>query len=132
MKNRKTLWIVFGLLAVMAFMLGFYHGSRPETTAGAKEITVTVVHRDGSEKVFAYHTDEEYLGPVIVSEGLVEGVQGPYGLEISAVDGEASSWEENQSYWSILIGPGEEYATTGADGIAIQDGDVFKLVYTIG
>ena len=65
-----------------------------------------------------------------MAEGLVEGVEGPYGLEIQSVDGEKASWEENQSYWALFIG--EEYATTGADGVVLTDGGVYKLVYTIG
>ena len=130
MKNKKMLIAVVALVAVIAIMAGVYAGTRPETSQGAKTITVTVIHGDGSQKNFAYHTDEEYLGPVLLGEGLVEGEEGPYGLAISAVDGEAASWEENQSYWALFIG--EEYATTGADSTPVNDGDLFKLVYTIG
>ncbi len=130
MKNKKLIIAVIAIAAAIALMAGVFMFTRPETTAGAKHITVTVVHADGSEKVVEYNTDEEYLGPVILGEGLVVGEQGPYGLMISAVDGEEAVWEVNQAYWSILIG--EEYATTGADAIVINDGDTFKLVYTIG
>lgn len=130
MKNKKTIVAVVALVVVAALMLGAYLFLKPETTAGSKTITVTVTHADGSSKDFTYHTDAEYLGEVILSEGLVEGEDGPYGLVINAVDGEAASWEENQSYWALFVG--EEYATTGADSTPVNDGDVFKLVYTIG
>lgn len=101
-----------------------------EPAAATVSLTVTVVHKDGSEKVFELETDALYLGEVLVSEGIVEGEMGPYGLMISAVDGEVADWNVDQSYWAIFIG--EEYATTGADQIPIYGGDVFKLVYTIG
>ena len=101
-----------------------------ESTVATVSLTVTVVHKDGSEKVFELETDALYLGEVLVSEGIVEGEMGPYGLMISAVDGEVADWNVDQSYWAIFIG--EEYATTGADQIPIYGGDVFKLVYTIG
>ena len=130
MKNKKMVLILGAFVARIAAMAGVFAMTRPETTAGGKEITVAVVHADGTEKTFEYATDEEFLGPVILAEGLVEGVEGPYGLEISAVDGEAASWEENQSYWALFIG--EEYATTGAYGIVLTDGGEYKLVYTIG
>lgn len=130
MKNKKLVIAVVALVAVIAIMVGVFASTRPETSAGTKSITVTVVHADGSEKVFAYSTDEEYLGPVLLDQGLVEGEEGPYGLVINAVDGESASWEENQSYWALFIG--EEYATTGADTTPVNDGDAFKLVYTIG
>lgn len=130
MKNKKLIIAVVALVAVIAVMAGVFMATRPETVAGGKEITVTVVHKDGSEKVFEYATDAEYLGEVIVAEGLVNGEQGPYGLYFDTVDGETASWEADQSYWSILIG--EEYATVGADGIVLTDGGDYSLVYTIG
>lgn len=130
MKNKKLVLIAVAVVAVIAILLGIYMVSRPETAAGAKEITVTVVHKDGTSKDFVYNTDEEYLGPVLLTEGLVEGEEGPYGLSISAVDGETADWNVDQSYWALFIG--EEYATTGADATPVYDGSVFKLVYTIG
>lgn len=130
MKNKKTLIAAGVLVLVVAIMAGVFFATRPEVQTGSKEITVTVVHGDGSSKEFIYQTDAEHLGDVILSEGLVEGEEGPYGLMIHAVDGETASWEVNQSYWSILIG--EEYATLGADSIAIEDGGDYSLVYTIG
>ena len=130
MKNKKIIIAVIAVVILIAAMAGLWFGSREEAVAGAKAITVTVVHADGSSKDFSYRTDAEYLGEIIVAEGLVEGKEGPYGLEISAVDGEAASWEANKSYWALYIG--EEYATTGADGIVLTDGGVYKLVYTLG
>lgn len=130
MKNKKLLLAVVALVAAAALMLGLWMGTRPETVAGGKDITVTVIHKDASEKVFEYDTDAEYLGQVLLEEELAEGETGEYGLMINTVDGETASWEENQSYWAIFIG--EEYATTGADGIALTDGGQYRLVYTIG
>ena len=130
MKNKKLIVAVIALMAVIAVMAGLFVATRPETVEGGKNITVTVVHKDGSEKVFEYATDAEYLGEVIVAEGLVNGEEGPYGLYFDTVDGEAAVWETDQAYWSILIG--EEYATTGADGIVVTDGGEYSLVYTLG
>ena len=129
MKNKK-LWIaVAALVALVAVMAGVYLAFRPQTTAGEKQISVTVVHADGSEKQFQYQTREEYLGSVLLAEGLVEGENGPYGLTIYVVDGERADWNENQSYWALYIG--DEYATTGADSTPVQAGDSFRLVYTV-
>ena len=130
MKNKKLVLAAVAFVAVIAILAAVSLVNRPETVAGGKTITVTVVHGDSTQKEFVYTTDAEYLGEVIQAEGLVEGVMGPYGLEIHAVDGEKASWEENQSYWALY--EGEEYATTGADGIVLTDGGVYKLEYTIG
>ena len=93
MKNQKVLIAAAALIVLIAVLAGVYFTARPATVAGAKAITVTVVHADGSAKEFRYHTDEEYLGPVLLTEGLVEGEEGPYGLTINAVDGEKGGAE---------------------------------------
>ena len=130
MNNKKLILVAVALVTAVAVMLGVYFATRPETSQGAKTITVTVVHKDGTEKVFEYNTDEEYLGPVLLDEALVVGENGPYGLMISAVDGEVADWNVDQGYWALYIG--EDYATTGIDTTPIHDGDVFTLEYTIG
>ena len=130
MKNKKVWIAAIALVLLIAMLAAAYFMNRPQTAAGAKEITLTVVHADGSEKQFRYRTDEEYLGSVLLAEGIVQGEDGPYGLTIYVVDGERADWNENQSYWALYIG--QDYATTGADSTPVHDGDSFKLVYTIG
>lgn len=104
--------------------------TRPETSQGAKTFTVEVVHADGGSKSFTYHTDEEYLGTVLLAEGLLEGEIGPYGLYIHVVDGEKAVYEEDGAYWSLEVNG--EYAMLGADQTPVNDGDSFRLVYTRG
>ena len=130
MKNKKIIIAVVLFAVVIAAMAWLWLGSRQEAVAGEKTITVTVVHKDGTEKVFQYTTQEDNLGPVLLAEGLVQGETGPYGLVISAVDGETADWNVDQSYWALFIG--EQYATTGADETVLTDGGVYKLVYTFG
>lgn len=130
MKNKKLILALTAVIAVIAILLGVYLATRPAATAGAKEFTVTVVHGDGSEKSFTYHTDEAYLGAVLTAEGLIQGIDGQYGLVMESVDGERAVWEENGAYWALYIG--EEYAMTGVDTTPVNDGDAFKLVYTLG
>ena len=96
----------------------------------AKTVTITVVHKDGSEKVFTCHTDEEYLGKVLVNENIVNGNYGEFGLYFDTADGEKADWNVDNGWWQVFVG--EEAAITGADQIPIADGDTFKLVYTIG
>lgn len=130
MKNKKILLAVIAVVAVIGVMLGIWFATRPETQEGSKTITVTVIHKDKTELVKEYHTDEEYLGPVLLAEGLVQGDSSEFGLMIHTVDGEKADWSVDQGWWQIFVG--EEAAITGADSIAIADGDTFKLVYTVG
>ena len=120
--------LALALLAAGMFML--YLKFRPQAVDGQKQITVTVVHKDGTEKKFTYDTNEEYLGTLLQAEGLIEGEEGPYGLMISIVDGELADWNVDQGYWALYIG--EEYATTGIDTTPIYDGSAYRLEYTIG
>lgn len=128
--NKKILLAVIALVVVAAVMVGVYFATRPEPVDGQKTITVTVVHKDGTSKDFTYKTQEEYLGPVLQSEGLVEGEMSEYGLFITAVDGETADYSVDQSWWMLCVG--EESATTGADAVVIEDGGLYKLIYTIG
>lgn len=130
MKNKKLILAIIALVVVAAAFVGIYLATRPETSQGGKTITVTVVHKDGSSKDFTYQTDEEYLGPVLVAEGLVNGTQGEFGLYFDTADGEKADYSVDQGWWAIYVG--EDMAATGADGVAIADGGVYKLVYTIG
>jgi len=130
MKNKKLILIAVALVACVAVMLGVFLTTRPETVKGSKTITVTVVHKDGSEKVFTCATDEEYLGKVLVNENIVEGSCGEFGLYFDTADGEKADWNVDNGWWQIFVG--EEAAMVGADQIPIADGDAFSLVYTIG
>ena len=130
MKNKKIVLAAVLLALVMGIMGLLWMNSREAVQDGHKHIAVTVVHSDGGETMFDYHTDAQYLADVLLAEKLVEGEVGEYGLMIITVDGEMASWAENRSYWGLYIGT--EYATTGADGIVLTDGGVYSLVYTIG
>ena len=130
MKNKK-LWVcLLALVLLMGAMSALWLGSRETAKEGSKEITVAVNHKDASKTVFTYKTDAQYLGEVLLEEGLVQGTEGPYGLEIHTVDGETADWNTDRSYWALYIGT--EYATTGADGVVLTDGGEYLLEYTIG
>ena len=130
MKNRKLWAGLLALILLIGAMAALWLGSREQAVEGSKEITVAVNHKDASKTVFTYRTDAQYLGEVLLEEGLVLGVEGPYGLEIHTVDGETADWNADRSYWALYIGT--EYATTGADGIVLTDGGEYLLEYTIG
>ena len=127
MQNKKLVISVIALALVIALFAGIYFATRPTTQQGAKTITVIVVHKDKTEKTFTYHTDEEYLDQVLLTEGLIEGYESQYGLVVEKVDGEAAIWETDNAYWSLYIG--EEYASTGISETPVHDGSTFKLVY---
>lgn len=130
LNNKRALIAVLALIVAVAACACIFVLTRPGASQGAKTIVVEVVHADGSEKSFTYHTDEEYLGPVLLSEGLIAGEEGPYGLYITTVDGEDAVYEEDGAYWALY--EGDDYAMQGADATPVNDGARYGLVYTVG
>lgn len=129
-KSKKLILAIIALVAVAGIMLGVYFATRPQAQEGEKKITVTVVHKDGSEKVFPCTTTEEYLAPVLVSEGIVEDNQTEYGLYILTADGEYADYNADGGWWAVY--EGDTQSNYGASELPIKDGGTYKLVYTIG
>ena len=129
-KTAKRLAPLLILLIAAALLAGLYLLSRPEADVGEKAVSLSVVHGDGSEKTFAFHTDMDYLGALLLAEGLIEGEPGPYGLYIKKVDGEVADYDQDKAFWALYVG--DEYATTGIDLTPLTDGGQYSLVYTLG
>lgn len=97
-----------------------------------KEITVTVkvVHKDKTEKVFTIETTETTLLGALQQEKLVEGEDQMAGFYITAVDGEVADWSVDEGWWCFT--KGGEAMMTGAEATKIADGDVYEITYTVG
>lgn len=128
-KQTKIILGVLVLAAAAAVLLGLYFGFRPEAQTGAKALSITVVHGDGSEKVFKVRTDAEYLDQVLLDEKLVEDNQTEWGLYILTADGETAD-EGKEQWWCITRGG--EMVNSGAGETPVADGDAFELTLTVG
>lgn len=129
-KNQKLIAALAGFAVLIAVLAGIYVCTRPEAQAGGKTITVSVVHRDGSEKSFTFQTDAEYLAQALVAEGLIQGEESEFGLYVTAVDGEAADYSADQSWWYLTKG-GEAWMT-GASETVIADGEHYEWTFTVG
>lgn len=128
-KQTKIILGVVALVAVAAILLGVYFATRPDVHEGAKALTITVVHGDGSEKAFDVHTDQEYLEGALLENEIVADNQTEYGLYILTADGETVN-EGNQEWWCIT--KGGELLMTGAGETVIADGERYELTFTVG
>lgn len=129
-KSRAKVIILIAVLVVLALgMFALYQNFMPKGEAGAKEITVTVVHGDQSEKEFTCQTDAAYLGDILTKEAIVEGEDGQYGLFITSADGEAA--DDSKQQWWCITKAGKE-VNTSADQTPIEDGDQFELTLKEG
>lgn len=129
MQNKKTALFAVLLVLILAVFGILYTQTRPEPTAGGKEISVLVTHADKSETGFTYQTDAEYLGEVLLAEGLVNGEFGSYGLFITTADGETA--DESKQQWWCITKDGKKL-NTSADTTPIADGEQFELTLTEG
>ena len=127
MQNKKMILAAVALIAVVAIFAGIWFVTRPDTTVGEKAFTLTVVHKDGTEKVFELTSAEEFLGPALVAEGIIVESDSP-GM-YNTVDGETTDYSVDQSYWGFFIDG--EYAMEGMNTTPITEGAQYKLVYTV-
>lgn len=128
--SKKTKIIAVVALAVLVIgAIAAYAVLSPKAVAGDKNITVEVVHADGSSKEFIISTDEEYLGGALRQENLVEGEEGEFGLYIKSADGETA--DEAQQQWWCCCKDGE-MLMTGVDDTPIADGEHYELVLNTG
>ena len=128
MKNKKLVIIAVALAAVIALMAGLFLSTRPQAQEGSKQVTILIVHKDGTEKKLEYATDLEYLADLLLEKELATGYASEeYGFTIESVDGVVADWAADSAYWALY--EGEEYAMTSAAGIVLVDGGLYKLVY---
>ena len=127
--NKKMLIALIAFVVVIALAVGIYFIAKPETQEGSKTVTVVVVHGDKTEKRLTVKTDAQYLEEVLLSEGILKAEDNENGL-YNTVDGETVNWDENQSWWQIF--EGDTASVRGVKEIPVEDGGVYKLVYTIG
>ncbi len=124
-KQKRFLWIAIACLVVlMAAFATIYALTQPETSVGAKTITISVVVPDEDPQLFTIHTDEEYLRGALEQEDLVSGSESEYGLYVETVSGIKVDSEKNE--WWCFTQDGETLLT-GVDTTPIEDGDSFEI-----
>lgn len=122
--------LIFGLVC-LALMLALWLWPKEDkpVLGPEKEMTVLVVHGDGTEVEKTFTTKTESLGAALEEQEIAQGEQGPYGLFIKTADGESIDASKEQ-WWCIT--KGGEPVMTGADLTAIAHGDRFELTFTQG
>ena len=94
---------------------------------GAKT-TVVEVKANNQVVKFTIHTDKDTVGAALLEHNLIAGEDGAYGLYVKVVNGITADYDVDQSYWSFYVNG--DYAMTGVDSTAIEEGAVYSLVYT--
>ena len=94
---------------------------------GAKTLTVRI--EDPNKSVtFTIHTDKSTVGDALVEHKIISGEESAYGLYIKVANGTKADFDTDGAYWAFYIG--DEYAMSGVDSTNIEEGVLYRLVYT--
>lgn len=120
-KTKIISGVVLALLVVAAVLALIF--LRPDANPGGKEIVFQVTHSDGRVVVFPIRTESENLRGALEQEELIAGEEGPYGLFVTEIDGEAA--DDGQRQWWCFTKDGE-MLNTGVDDTMIADGEHYE------
>ena len=133
-QNKKAIIGIVAFVIAIVAMVFVYKAMKPQAGQGTKSVTVEVVASDGKQTDYSTKTDAEFLIEVLdelKAQGLTySGTESEYGMMIDTVNDEKASYEENGSFWSIIVNG--EYGNYGVSEQSVNDGDTFGLVYTAG
>jgi len=122
--SKKAIVILAVALIAVAAVAGFRYFSQDKSTGETKNITVEVVHKDGTVKTFDITADAKYLADALRAENLIGDE-----TYIKTLDG--YTVDESVEEWWKLTKDGE-MLNTGADTTPIADGDKFEITLNVG
>lgn len=130
MENKK---LIIGLAVVLAVIAAAFSvifiTMKPDTQKGEKNITVTVVFKDKTEKEFKIDTDAKYLGDALLEEKIVtEDEYKNGGGMYTYIAGERADYTLDKSWWCLNIDG--KMANLGINEQPIADGDSFEIANT--
>ena len=129
LENKKLVWLLIALVALLAVAGGLYAANQPDATGGAKKITVMVVDAQKQSVQFVINTDAAYLRGALEQENLIAGDDSATGLFVKTVHGITA--DESKQEWWCFTKDGESLMT-GVDTTPIANGDAFAITLTTG
>ena len=121
-KSKKIVIACVALLVVLAVGLTCaWAFTKKDVQAGAKTVTIDIVHDETNTKTYTVETDAEFLVDALKSAVEVEGEEGDFGLFIYAIDGDTADAAANE-YWLFEYADGTQ-VETGVSMTPIADGE---------
>lgn len=96
-----------------------------EALSQVVEFTLEVTGADGVTESQIISTDCQTVGEALLSYGMIDGDEGPYGLYVKTVLGETHDYEKDGMYWAFYVDG--SYASAGVDSTLIVPGSVYAL-----
>lgn len=129
--NKKALFGVVALVAVIAVLAAVFFTFREKPVEGSKAITIEVVDNAQASTVYELNTDAEYLRQAMEeAEGLTfSGTESEYGLMVDTINGITADYSVDGAYWSFYVN--DAYCNYGIDSQPVEDGDEFLIRYEV-
>ncbi len=129
--NKKALFGVVALVAVIAVLAAVFFTFREKPVEGSKAITIEVVDNAQASTVYELNTDAEYLRQAMEeAEGLTfSGTESEYGLMVDTINGITADYSVDGAYWSFYVN--DAYCNYGIDSQPVEDGDAFLIRYEV-
>ncbi len=125
--NLLSLFLCVVLIAAMALFTTACKDNKnsDDENAEPKSFTLIVVDEDGKETSFSVTSKKKTVGAALLSEGLIEGDDGVYGLYVKKVNGILAEYETTGTYWAFYVNG--EYAISGVDKTDVVDGATYSF-----
>lgn len=128
MKKKGLIITLSVILVVIIVVFGALLAiSKPDFQKGDKDITVTVVYEDKTQKEFEISTDAENLGDALLENGIVTEEEHKAGY-YNTIDGIRAEYALDGAWWCVY--KDGEMTTVGANDLPIEDGDSFEIEHT--
>ena len=129
-KKTKAIIVAIFAVVVIAIIAVFALTKGKDATKGGKSFTIEIVSdRDSYNSSVKVESDLEYLGQYLRTMDNCKYSESDYGIYVQGFDDMMEDMD-NQYWWCINVNG--EMASTGADEIALTDGDTYSFVLKQG
>jgi len=130
MKKQGKIILGVAAILIVGLLTGVYFLTKPSTTVGEKNITITVVDKEEKETVYKVKTNALYLkGVMDQADGLTyDGENQGSGFMITTINGIRADYTLDSAYWGFFVN--DDYCNYGIEEQPVSDGDNFRIVYT--
>ena len=127
-KRLLTGFMVALFIALAVLTAGCNKADDSSSTVGeVKEISVTIVYKDKTEKTIDIETKAEFLGDALFEKGLTKEDEYKSGF-YTYIDGIRADYNEDKAWWCVT--KGGEMTTKGMNELTLEDGDNFEITHT--
>jgi len=125
---KKTIIMkTVAVLAVISMLFCITACGGQKASQGEKNITVTVVYAEKTNKKFEISTTAENLGDALLQEKIVTEEEHKTGF-YTTIDGVRADYTLDKAWWCIT--KNGEMTTAGANDLSIADGESFEITHT--